>query len=53
MDYRVISEFSWEVLLDEATNLSFKASVIDRYDSTPNNAKANDIDYAFLVLWQL
>ena len=34
-------------------NLSFKLSVIDRYDSTPDGRKPNDLDYALLLLWKL
>ncbi|MCP4191494.1 MAG: DUF481 domain-containing protein [Planctomycetaceae bacterium] len=50
-NYRVVSTASWEVLLDEATNLSLKIGAVDRYDSTPNGALANDIDYYVTLLW--
>jgi putative salt-induced outer membrane protein YdiY len=52
-DYRVVSDTGWEILLHQATNMSLKFSVIDRYDSTPEGAKANDLDYAVLLLWNL
>ena len=53
-DYRLISDLSWEYLLDEATNLSLKLSVLDRYDSTPNSGDLhNDLNYALLLLWKL
>ena len=52
-DFRLVSNFSWELLLDEAANMSLKLSAIDRYDSTPEGAKANDIDYALLLIWSL
>ncbi len=52
-DYRLVSKATWEIVLDEDSNLSFKINIIDRYDSTPNGAKPNDIDYAFLLLWTL
>jgi hypothetical protein len=28
-----------------------KLSVIDRYDSTPQGARPNDLDYSTLLLW--
>lgn len=52
-DYRLVTDVGWEVLLDEAAHLSLKLSVLDRYDSTPNGRKPNDIDYALLLLWKL
>jgi len=52
-DYRVITDVGWELVLDEVNNLSLKVSVIDRYDSTPNGAEANDINYSVLLLWSL
>jgi len=51
LDYRLKSRASWEVLLDEETNLSLKVSLLDRYDSTPNGKKANDLDYTLTLLW--
>lgn len=51
-DYRLITDLSWEYLLDEETNLSLKLNVNDRYDSTPDGAKANDIFYSLLLLWK-
>lgn len=52
-DYRLVTDASWELVLDAASNLSLKVSVIDRYDSTPDGAKHNDVDYAVLLLWAL
>ena len=34
-----------------AWGLSLKLSVIDRYDSTPQGARPNDLDYSTLLLW--
>lgn len=52
--YRIVADASWEVLLDEATNLSLKIGAIDRYDSTPSgDTQANDIDYFATLLWKL
>ncbi|MCA9262546.1 MAG: DUF481 domain-containing protein, partial [Planctomycetales bacterium] len=52
-DYRIVTDASWQVLLDEATNLSLKIGVIDRYDSTPNGAEQNDLNYSMLLLWKI
>jgi putative salt-induced outer membrane protein YdiY len=52
-DFRLVSDLGWEVLLDEAANLSLKFSLKDRYDSTPNGRRPNDVDYAVLLLWKL
>jgi len=50
-DFRVNTKAGWEFLLDETMNLSLKLSVLDRYDSTPHDAKANDVDYSVTLLW--
>lgn len=52
LDYRLKSKASWEVLLDEETNLSLKVSLLDRYDSTPYGKKPNDLDYTLTLLWK-
>ncbi len=52
-NYRVISNVSWEVVLDKASNLSLKINAIDRFDSQPNGAKPLDITYAMLLLWAI
>lgn len=51
-NYRVVLDASWEYLFDEAGNLSVKLSAIDRYDSTPNGAKPNDVNYALLLMYK-
>ena len=52
MNYRIVTDAGWEVLLDEDSNLNLKIGVIDRYDSTPNGRKPNDFDYSVLLLWK-
>jgi putative salt-induced outer membrane protein YdiY len=52
-DYRLVNNVGWELLLDEVSRLSLKVSVIDRYDSTPEGRKPNDLDYAILLMWKL
>ncbi len=51
--YRVRTDAGWEMLLDEATNMSLKLGVIDRYDSNAGSAKPNALDYSLLLLWKL
>jgi len=50
-DYRINAKADWEVLLDEEMNLSMKAGVIDRYDSTPEGLEPTDLDYTLTLLW--
>lgn len=52
-DFRMESKFSWAIQLDAEKKLSLKLSVTDRYDSTPQGDKPNDLDYALLLLWKL
>jgi hypothetical protein len=37
--------------LSKVWGLSLKLSVIDRYDSTPQGARPNDLDYSTLLIW--
>ncbi len=50
--YRVNSQASWEMLIDDEMNLSLKLGVISRYDSNPEGAKPNDLDYSAVVMWR-
>ncbi len=49
--YRVVTDIGWEIDLDRPGNMSLKFSVIDRYDSTPNGADPNEINYSVLLIW--
>lgn len=51
-NFRLVSDVAWEYLIDAAGNLSFKLGAIDRYDSTPNGAKPNDVNYSALLLYK-
>ncbi len=51
-DFRLVADVYWEMLIDPEANLSLKLNVIDRYDSTPEGAEANDIFYNFSLLWK-
>ncbi len=50
-DYFMTSRASWEMVVDADMNLSLKLSVKNRYDSTSNDAEANDLDYSAVLLW--
>jgi putative salt-induced outer membrane protein YdiY len=51
--YRVVTDLGWQIDLDRPKNMSLKLSVIDRYDSTPDGAVPNNLDYAVLLIWGL
>jgi hypothetical protein len=53
VNFRLVTDASWTVALDDASKLSLKLSANNRYDSTPNGRKPNDVIYALLLLWQL
>jgi len=52
MNSRITTKADWEILLDSWSNMSMKVGVIDRYDSTPNGARHNDLDYSVTLLWK-
>lgn len=51
-DYRMVTDVSWEILLDGIDNLSLKLAATNRYDSTPNGLDPNDLFYSALLLWK-
>jgi putative salt-induced outer membrane protein YdiY len=51
--YRLVTDASWVLALDDASKMSIKLSVNERYDSTPNGRKPLDVIYALLLIWQL
>jgi hypothetical protein len=51
--YRVVGDFGYQIDLDRPKNVSLKLSLIDRYDSTPNGAEPNNLDYSVLMIWKL
>ncbi len=52
-NYRVVSKADWEMLIDQESGLSLKLGVVNRYDSTPNGAKPNNLDYRAVLVWHL
>lgn len=51
--YRIVADVGWEIDLDRPKNLSLKFSIVDRYDSTPNGVRPNEVNYAALLIWSL
>ena len=51
-DFRITADLAWEIRFDQPENLRLKVGIIDRYDNTPNGAKANDFAYSLLLLWK-
>jgi hypothetical protein len=50
-EFRANTKAAWECLIDPVHNLSLQIGVLDRYDSTPEGARRNDIDYFGLLVW--
>ena len=50
-EYRANSKAAWEMLVDPVWGVSLQLSILNRYDSTPNGAEPNDIDYSMLLIW--
>ena len=51
-NFRLVNDAAWEILLDGSDNLSLKLAATDRYDSTPQGAKKNDLYYSLLLLYK-
>ncbi len=51
-NFRLVADVSWEYLIDDEGNLSIKLGALDRYDSTPNGRKPNDVNYSALLLYK-
>jgi len=51
-NFRMVTDLAWEYLLQTDGNLSFKLGATDRYDSTPNGLKPNDVNYSALLLYK-
>ncbi len=50
--YRLRTQAAWEVLLDEDRNLNLRIGLLERYNSVPNGARPNDLDYAMMLMWK-
>ncbi len=51
-NFRIVADMAWEYLMSEERNLSLKLGAVDRYDSTPNGLKPNDLTYSLLLLYK-
>ncbi len=50
--YRLVSDLSWETLLDEQDNLSLKLATTNRYDTNAQGALPRDLFYSMLLLYK-
>jgi hypothetical protein len=51
-DYRAQIQAAYELLVDPTYNLTLKIGVFDRYDSTPEGRRPNDVDYFATLMWK-
>lgn len=51
-DYRFQLRAALETVLVEEWNLSLKVGIFDRYDSTPEGRKPNDLEYFATLMWK-
>jgi len=51
-EYRAIAKISYELLIDPTWNLCLRLGALDRYDSTPEGRRDNDVDYYATLLWK-
>jgi putative salt-induced outer membrane protein YdiY len=52
-EYRMVADAGWEIELVQPSNMSLKISANDRYDSTPNGADPQLVNYSVLLLLKL
>jgi putative salt-induced outer membrane protein YdiY len=52
-EFRAVADTGWEIELVQPSNLSLKFSISDRYDSTPDGASPNLLNYSVLMLLKL
>jgi len=50
-NYRMNTKADWETVLNAEWGLSLKLGLFNRYDSTPNGAEPNDLNYSVTLLW--
>lgn len=51
-EFRSEGRVSYEVLIDPEWNLTLKLGLLDRYDSTPEGKRPNDLEYFAVLLWK-
>jgi putative salt-induced outer membrane protein YdiY len=52
LHYRIRTQAAWELLLDQERNLGLRLGILERYNSMPNGARPNDLDYAMMLMWK-
>jgi hypothetical protein len=52
-EFRLVADAGWEIELVQPSNLSLKISATDRYDSTPNGAEPQLLNYSVLLLLKM
>jgi putative salt-induced outer membrane protein YdiY len=50
--YRIRTQAALEMLLNQQENLGLRMGVLERYNSVPNGARPNDLDYALMLMWK-
>jgi putative salt-induced outer membrane protein YdiY len=51
-EYRALGKLAYELLVDPEWNLTLKLGALERYDSTPEGKKPNDLEYFGVLLWK-
>ncbi len=51
-EYRIVGKAAYEITLDKDSGMTLKLGVEDRYDSSPGDAKRNDLDYFALLVFK-
>jgi putative salt-induced outer membrane protein YdiY len=51
-NFRGEAKVAYEVLIDPELNLTLKIGLLDRYDSTPEGKRPNDLEYFAVLLWK-
>ncbi len=50
--YRLRTQAAWDISLDQEKNLNLRIGVLDLYNSKPDGARPNDLDYAMMLMWK-
>ncbi len=51
-EFRAEARAAYEILIDPDWNLTFRIGAYDRYDSTPEGKKRNDLEYFAVLVWK-
>jgi putative salt-induced outer membrane protein YdiY len=50
--YRIRTQAALEMSIDQEKNLALRLGVLERYNSYPDGALRNDLDYAMMLMWK-